>query len=693
MDRRAPRSPNDKPLQVRRGPGRVHHMVVPLLICTLALLSMPLSVASAAPAVQSSSFAGNLPEDIPGSLTVPAPAGIANGDLLIFHAVAASDGLPITPPTGTTLINQSFAGDVLSAGVWYKIALNEPANYTFTTEPPQRMIAGVLRITGHKASGFIGANGVMFFSTGGLDTAIVTAPSIVESHTNFLVLRFAGVREEDPVDLTTPSEHIEVYNVQFAHNKLASARTTQASSGSVPSADFTTTPLFLHYVAHTVAIRGSDLATRVGLIGKNGEDEPSEPIPPGGGTARIPLGRVFFVEVADQTGAPAVSTFTLESPDVRPAITEARLFPDNVVIQFNRATPSARKLFQAVHLGTVTLKVFDAADPTSLRFSLPIEVTGPMKLGDTNNQVDGLPLDEILIDLGHRRGIPPHFIKGQIKREAAILPSGQFKPNSYRYEPLKVDLRYISDCVDPFISGNCHLRRIPPYSLYRLKTDDRLDRLDQGTGLDPSGADVSPREQLCIFKTDGTRRTMTEFDELITVEQIFDANDEIDPPDPAGCVSQNWLANLDNSVIRDKLMQDPNALNLTAQTTIASSFGLLQVLYSTAIAPIQWEGVNGKQNPSLLFDTPSNVASGGGSLVLGSGYLRRVFSRANPMVLVADPDFANQAALELTFRRAFNYYNGTRKKDALENGPYGIQALNFSREFLPIPSGSIFAGP
>ncbi|MGH7431005.1 MAG: hypothetical protein ACREI5_04220 [Candidatus Methylomirabilales bacterium] len=436
--------------------------------------------------------------------------------------------------------------------------------------------------------------------------------------------------------------------------------------------------------------------SRVGLLGGTPQhpEPPPEDIPSGGGTARIPLGRVFFVEVFDQNGMPAVSTFTLEGANANPQITEARLFPDHVAIPFDRDTPSVRKEFQAVHLGNVTLKVYDAADPTSLRFSLPIEVTKPSRLGDTNNQVDGLALDQTLIDLGHRRGIPPHFVKGQIKREAAILPSGQFKPNSYRYEPLTVDLRYISDCVDPFKSGNCHLRRIPPYALYRLKTDDRLDRLDQGTGLDPSSADISPREALCIFKTDGiTRRFMTEFDELISAQAIFDANDRIKVPRGDPCVSQNWMKHLKNPIILNKLMTDPNALNLTAQTTIASSYGLLQILYSTAIAPMQWQGVNGKQNPSLLFDTPSNVSSGGGSLVLGSGYLRRIFPTVNPPGLAVDPDLANPAAMERAFRRAFNNYRGDTKEDALESGEYGVRVINFSKDFLPIPSGPIFASP
>lgn len=225
-----------------------------------------------------------------------------------------------------------------------------------------------------------------------------------------------------------------------------------------------------------------------------------------------------------------------------------------------------------------------------------------------------------------------------------------------------------------------------PFSLYRLKT---ADGLGQGTGLDPNNADISPREIYCIFRTDGTRRRMTEFDELISAQVILDANDEVPPGDPSGCFSQNWLENLENRRIRDELNQNPDALNFTAQTTIASSYGLLQVLYDAAISPMQWKGVSGARNPSLLFDTPTNVPNGGGSLGLGSGYLRRLFPRVNSDVTVADPDFASPEALETAFRRAFNRYNNSDP----DTGDYGPAVLNFSKDFLPIPPGPIFASP
>lgn len=407
-------------------------------------------------------------------------------------------------------------------------------------------------------------------------------------------------------------------------------------------------------------------------------DPPPEDIPPGA-TARIPLGRVFFVEVADQ------SIFTLEGAMADPQITEARLFPNHVVIPFAPGTPSARKEFQAVHLGNVTLKVYDAADPTSLRFSLPIQVTRPSKLGDTNNQVDGLPLDEILIDLGHRRGIPPHFIKGQIKREATDPQTGLFKTEAYRYEPLTVDLRYISTCLFPLTPrGPCNLREKQPFARYRLRTADGLTQ-------DPvlGDEDISPREIYCVFRTDGTRRRMTEFDELISAGTIVDANDEVPSGDPSGCFSQNWREKLENDAIRDFLARDETALGFTAQTTIASSYGLLQVLYDSAIAPMGWKGVNGARNPRFLFDTPSNVDSGGGSLVLGSGYLRRIFPRVNPASLAIDPNFADPGALQGAFSKAFNVYNN---KDP-DTGDYGPAVLSFSNDFLPVPTGPIFASP
>jgi len=372
--------------------------------------------------------------------------------------------------------------------------------------------------------------------------------------------------------------------------------------------------------------------------------------------ARFPLGSTFFIQLAEleeETGTPMPieSVFTLEAASVTPAITDPTLFPDSVVIEFDRAAASEIKFFTAVHLGSVTLNI-TPTDSSMSPVSVEVTVTQPLRLGSSNNEVD-----ERLFDLGHRRGIPPQLLKGQIRRES------NFDPEAYRYEPLSVDLRYVS--------RGQNIRTERPFSLYRLETDDGLA---QGTDIVPD--DISPRS-IYLIRRNGTRRRIEDSDEFVSALEIFREND----------ARHNWTEACRDCAELPRLRANPAVLDFTAQTPVAASYGLLQILYSTAIAPMSWPGAGeeGKRNPSLLFDTAANLEMGGGSLELGSDYLRKVFARANPSVSVTEPTFTGQAAFDAAFEHALNYYNhhGTI-------GPYGASVLNFSQQFEPIPSTSIF---
>ncbi len=140
-----------------------------------------------------------------------------------------------------------------------------------------------------------------------------------------------------------------------------------------------------------------------------------------------------------------------------------------------------------------------------------------------------------------------------------------------------------------------------------------------------------------------------------------------------------------SKVRANRVTTNPSLLDFTAQTPIASSYGLVQILYSTAIAPMAWKGIDGAKNPSHLFDTPSNTAAGGGSLELGSGYLRRMFTKANPNVSVANPTFGGASDFEAAFSRAFNRYNSGK-----EAGAYGPKVMLNAAAFVPVPATAIF---
>jgi hypothetical protein len=424
-----------------------------------------------------------------------------------------------------------------------------------------------------------------------------------------------------------------------------------------------------HWSTFTIAIQRPG-AGRVGLLGGTPQhpDPPPEDIPPGA-TARIPLGRVFFVEVADQ------SIFTLEGAMADPEVPQSSLFRNHIVIPFAPDTPSTRKEFQAVHLGDVTLKVYDAAVPTSLRLSLPIVVTRPDRLGNAPNQFDAL-----FVDAAHRTGVPPQILKGVASREAGP----NLRPDAYRYEPIW-DLQVMSE------GKNLRVSELP-YPLYRLatKADTRNAALGEGTNI-KKPEDIAPRSRYFIVR-DGMLRRISNDDQFVSALEIFQHNDSLfgllDPSVP----DQRWSdpKNAQPNII-GQIRDNPSLLDFTAQTPLAASYGIMQVLYTTAIRPLAWTGLKSSGecfrfpdqcNPSFLFDTDENRAAGGGSLNLASDYLSIKFSEVNPPDLAINPDFNNVNSLREAFRRTLGTYN--------LRGTYPLEVLNLADTFLPVRDGTIF---
>jgi hypothetical protein len=369
-------------------------------------------------------------------------------------------------------------------------------------------------------------------------------------------------------------------------------------------------------------------------------------------SATYALGSQFFMQLAKPAQppnqpTPISSMYALSNANITPAISDPTLFPDNVVIEYHQSTSENTKLFTATHLGTVTVTI--TPDDTSISpVTVNITVVNPSSLGSVQNDID-----TALFSLGHRRGVLPQFLKGQIQRES------NFNPQSWRYEVLSVDMASVS--------GGQDLRTQNPYSQFRLATSDGLA---QGTGI--IHEDISPRSIYSI-PHNGVLGPITDADTLVSASAIYVNND----------ATQHWSR---FSPARARAVAaNPALLDFTAQTPIASSWGFLQILYTTAIAPMNFQGIGGSQNPSFLFDTADHLSNNGGSLEPASGYLRRIFSRANPGIDQQDPDLANPSALTNAFRGAFNYYNHNSTA-----GAYGAAVINFSRSYTPVPAGQIF---
>lgn len=125
-------------------------------------------------------------------------------------------------------------------------------------------------------------------------------------------------------------------------------------------------------------------------------------------------------------------------------------------------------------------------------------------------------------------------------------------------------------------------------------------------------------------------------------------------------------------------------LDFTAQTTLASSYGLLRISYITAIGAVKWEALNNAWNPSCLFDTKANWANGGGSLAPGTGYLANLFfnENVNPDLDPSNPAFSAPDDFANAFINAFNYYNHNTT-----GGPYGqTLSIPMRRNTCPCPA-------
>ncbi len=107
-------------------------------------------------------------------------------------------------------------------------------------------------------------------------------------------------------------------------------------------------------------------------------------------------------------------------------------------------------------------------------------------------------------------------------------------------------------------------------------------------------------------------------------------------------------------------------LSFTAQTTTASTYGMLQLSLLTALDQVILLGYPRELRPSRLLDTPQNISAGWGSLSLGTAYLLhqfRIDRQGNPLPV----DFTYRQYLD-AFVRAWIRYN---QNSYDPHNPYG----------------------
>lgn len=420
-----------------------------------------------------------------------------------------------------------------------------------------------------------------------------------------------------------------------------------------------------------------------------------------GPTAHLTLGGTFQIALgtngANGKFTAQQSTFQLGAASLSGDLDQNALFPGNTVLLYANRVDNAVVL-QAVHLGTQQLRIIPTN--TSIKpVNITLSVEQPGSLGSSHSD-----LDSLLFPLADQTGVPAQMIKGQVKTE------GGFNPMAWRYEPVNASVG------DFAISGGSgDLRAQTPYKALNLPTiGDENDPGDCGTKYDYA-AHVDSRlpDPRCEGLAEGGTFSQQVMEDLVQASPAI-MIPERDPTTGRLSSSQNGqpiLRPLDPAdryvSVRDLLSFNPRqrwaqngnpgrvtevsngTVDFSAQFTLASSYGLLQVMYATAIDQGSrgghWAGnfascgPTNPIDPDNLFDTQCNLASGGGSLGIGTRLTEMNFESAHGAnALVTD-----ESELELFFLDAYQHYDPGK-------AGYGGTVIANTRAFEPNPSGTIF---
>lgn len=131
----------------------------------------------------------------------------------------------------------------------------------------------------------------------------------------------------------------------------------------------------------------------------------------------------------------------------------------------------------------------------------------------------------------------------------------------------------------------------------------------------------------------------------------------------------------------DQIVADPEGmLDFTAQTTVASSYGLMQVMWRLAVLERGFRGPNGELNPHLLLDPDLSMKLGTTHLLSKFRLAFRLRTPANLPAMDAE-DFKRKTELGLSC------YNGCQ---GLQPTRYGKSVLERSANYRPVVEKPIF---
>lgn len=203
------------------------------------------------------------------SVTVAAPSGIQNGDLLI-GLVALDGGGTLGAPAGFTALHAQLSDGTYTYRPYYKIASSESGNYTFTTNNVDQIIGAVIRVIGADQNNPIDVVG----SNTGTGASII-APSVTTTVDNAKIFRFFGLDDNDfTTDTGYPGGHTGLFmrGTSGANGRVSmgAAHATQTSLGTTGTASFTIDVTNEAWGASTVAVAPPQYLT-VGSTGNQAD--------------------------------------------------------------------------------------------------------------------------------------------------------------------------------------------------------------------------------------------------------------------------------------------------------------------------------------------------------------------------------------------------------------------------------------
>ena len=608
--------------------------------------------------VNPSSVLGGLSQTLTAAWTLPAPAGPSGGTmyLYIFYPPPGQTeffGTSVIVPSGKNSGTIQFPdpGRVTQDSQFTVeacyITLQDCASTPLTVTPP---ITATLSVGATSVAG------------GGQLTFTVTLNGPAPSD---LVISISG---DSSSPLSGPSSIVIPQGATSGTFTVSVGQVSQSTSlivtitnpldGTTSSATFTVTPPPVQEQLVASLSNGSPETVQV----------TTAPI-----TAHFPLGATFTISIQTTQGDPIPATYSLGPASLGAGVESSALFPGLTAFLYVVQPDPSSVEFQAVHLGTVPLKI-TPGDTTIPAVQVNLITENPASLGQPHPEVDA-----IILPLANKTGILPQYLKGQMQQESGA----KFNPLAYRYEPLASwvgDYGEVSQFGTTLAPTSGNLRTQPPYSDYILAAaPDLLNPVGLPRGSLILPADIASR---VIYNTccdsNGNVRPLSPTDappdQFVSIIKILSLNNAI----------QNWSTYRPEAfrIFLQAYVNGDTSKDFTAQTSVASSYGYMQMMYVTAISKMHWAGIQGgAKNPSYLFDSPENRAVGGGSFDLAGEFVRGIF-RHLYKTEASNPLFNSPTDLDGRFVVVWDQYNNSKG--------YGTKVLGLEGNYLPVAQSNIF---